>query len=110
MVITKEDTLPSDQLPEKPFEAERIEPCQANSLSLFRFDRNDYSVPTAYAHHPVVAMEGGPLSQSQNPGGFPVRGSAFFGLGLATVGLSCDNRWPRLSSQEVRHGNRERVG
>jgi transposase len=45
-------------LPEKPFEAQRIENCQANSLSLVRFDRNDYSVPTAHAHHPVVGVGG----------------------------------------------------
>jgi hypothetical protein len=29
---------------------------KANSLSLVRFDRNDYSVPTAYAHHDVTAI------------------------------------------------------
>lgn len=27
----------------------------ASSLSLVRFDRNDYSVPVAWAHHPIVA-------------------------------------------------------
>ena len=31
---------------------------RANSLSLVRFDRNDYSVPTAYAHHEVIVMGG----------------------------------------------------
>ena len=30
----------------------------ANSLSLVRFDRNDYSVPTDFAHHEVTAMGG----------------------------------------------------
>jgi transposase len=60
---TKEELLQEDfqamlPLPEKPFEAQRIEPCQANSLSLVRFDRNDYSVPTAHAHHAVVAIGG----------------------------------------------------
>ncbi len=29
---------------------------KANSLSLVRFDTNDYSVPTAYAHHHVTAV------------------------------------------------------
>ena len=45
-------------LPSRPFEARRVEPCQANSLSLVRFDRNDYSVPTPYAHHAVLAIGG----------------------------------------------------
>ena len=30
----------------------------ANSLSLVRFDRNDYSVPTAHAHHEVTVLGG----------------------------------------------------
>jgi hypothetical protein len=45
-------------LPQKPFEARRIESCQANSLSLVRFDRNDYSVPTQYAYRMVTAIGG----------------------------------------------------
>jgi transposase len=43
--------MPSDR-----FEAHRVEKVGANSLSLVRFDRNDYSVPTEYAHHPVTAI------------------------------------------------------
>ncbi len=35
-----------------------MEPCQANSLSLVRFDCNDYSVPTEYAHQAVLAIGG----------------------------------------------------
>jgi hypothetical protein len=35
-----------------------VEPTHANSLSLVRFDCNDYSVPTQYAHRPVVAIGG----------------------------------------------------
>ena len=31
---------------------------RANSLSLVRFDRNDYSVPTAYAHHELTVIGG----------------------------------------------------
>jgi hypothetical protein len=31
---------------------------QANSLSLVRFDANDYSVPTAYAHQPITIVGG----------------------------------------------------
>jgi transposase len=60
---TKAELLEEDRqamlpLPQNPFEAQRIESCQANSLSLVRFDRNDYSVPTAYAHHAVTAVGG----------------------------------------------------
>jgi transposase len=43
-------------LPKHRFEARRIEKNHASSLSLVRFDRNDYSVPTAYAHHLVTAV------------------------------------------------------
>jgi hypothetical protein len=43
-------------LPAEAFEARRVETVTANSLSLTRFDRNDYSVPTAYAYHPLTAM------------------------------------------------------
>jgi len=45
-------------LPAERFEARRIRTAQANSLSLVRFHRNDYSVPTAYAHHQVTAVGG----------------------------------------------------
>ena len=41
-------------LPEESFEARRVEFATANSLSLVRFDRNDYSVPTAFAHRPIT--------------------------------------------------------
>ena len=60
---TKAELLEEDRramlpLPARPFEARRVETCQANSLSLVRFDRNDYSVPTEHAHHAVVAVGG----------------------------------------------------
>jgi hypothetical protein len=45
-------------LPKSTFEARRVEPAQANSLSLVRFDGNDYSVPTRYAHQKVTAIGG----------------------------------------------------
>ncbi len=45
-------------LPTNTFEARRVVGAKANSLSLVRFDRNDYSVPTAYAHHDVTAVGG----------------------------------------------------
>ncbi len=42
-------------LPAVPFDGCRRESTIANSLSLARFDDNDYSVPVRYAHHPVLA-------------------------------------------------------
>jgi len=45
-------------LPGEDFEPRRIEQTAANSLSLVRFHRNDYSVPTDYAHHDVTAIGG----------------------------------------------------
>jgi transposase len=52
--------LPTDlaafaPLPAEPFEARRLEVVAINSLSLGRFDRNDYSVPTRYAHQTLTA-------------------------------------------------------
>ena len=43
-------------LPAETFLAARVEQPRADSLSLVRFDTNDYSVPTAYAHHKVMAV------------------------------------------------------
>jgi transposase len=45
-------------LPTSAFEARRVEHATVNSLSLVRFDRNDYSVPTAFAHHDVTCVGG----------------------------------------------------
>lgn len=45
--------LPS---PKEEYEARKVVSVTANSLSLARFDNNDYSVPTAYAHHPVTVV------------------------------------------------------
>ena len=42
-------------LPATPFEACRKFSTTASSLSLVRFDGNDYSVPVRWAHHPIVA-------------------------------------------------------
>jgi Mu transposase-like protein len=55
----KEELLEGDReaflaLPEVPFEACRKASTFANSLSLIRFDCNDYSVPVGYAHHSIV--------------------------------------------------------
>jgi transposase len=60
---TKAELLEIDRaallpLPMNTFEARRVVAAKANSLSLVRFDRNDYSVPTAYAHHDVTAIGG----------------------------------------------------
>jgi transposase len=60
---TKAERLVDDRaallaLPAESFEARRIELRGANSLSLVRFDCNDYSVPTAFAHHDVTAIGG----------------------------------------------------
>jgi len=45
-------------VPRHEFEARRVETAQANSLSLVRFDGNDYSVPTEHAHHSVTVVGG----------------------------------------------------
>jgi transposase len=60
---TKEELLADDRaallpLPENEFEPRRVEQRRANSLSLVRFDRNDYSVPTAFAHHELTVTGG----------------------------------------------------
>jgi transposase len=43
-------------LPAEAFEAARVEQPHADSLSLVRFDTNDYSVPTEFAHRRVTAV------------------------------------------------------
>jgi len=60
---TKAELLEVDRaallpLPTAAFEARRVVKTSANSLSLVRFDANDYSVPTAFAHHEVTAIGG----------------------------------------------------
>jgi len=57
---TKRELLKEDQasflpLPATAFEACRRASTTVSSLSLVRFDGNDYSVPVRCAHHPVVA-------------------------------------------------------
>ena len=56
---TKAQLLAQDRaaflpLPVVPFEACRKVSTTASSLSLVRFDSNDYSVPVRWAHHPIV--------------------------------------------------------
>jgi transposase len=60
---TKAELLEVDRaamlpLPTASFEARRVVHARANSLSLVRFDRNDYSVPTAFAHHELTVLGG----------------------------------------------------
>jgi transposase len=43
-------------LPAERFEARRLETRQANVEALVRFDGNDYSVPTEFAHQQVIAV------------------------------------------------------
>ena len=62
-VGTKAERLVDDRaallaLPDMAFEPRRVAQGHANSLSLVRFDRNDYSVPTAFAHHEVTVIGG----------------------------------------------------
>jgi transposase len=56
---TKAELFVKDQavfldLPSSSFDACRKQPTRANSLSLVRFDDNDYSVPVTYAHHEIL--------------------------------------------------------
>lgn len=46
------------EIPELAFEPRRVVKTRANSLSLVRFDSNDYSVPTDFAHHEVTVIGG----------------------------------------------------
>jgi hypothetical protein len=60
---TKAELLADDRaamlpLPGNAFEPRRVEQRRANSLSLVRFDRNDYSVPTAFAHYELTVTGG----------------------------------------------------
>lgn len=52
--LLKEDQAAFRALPAAPFEGCRKASTTVNSLSLVRFDHNDYSVPVEYAHRPVV--------------------------------------------------------
>ena len=59
---SKQELLSEEQqrflrpMPAEAFEARRIETGHADSLSLVRFDRNSYSVPTRYAHRPITVV------------------------------------------------------
>jgi transposase len=53
--LLEEDRKAFLALPASRFEACRKVSTTASSLSLVRFDGNDYSVPVRWAHHPIVA-------------------------------------------------------
>ena len=58
---TKAELLEEDRkamlpIPDNRFEARRVRGGKVNTLSLVRFDRNDYSVPTQYAHREVILV------------------------------------------------------
>ena len=60
---TKGERLDEDRaamlgFPKTTFEARRVVHAKSNSLSLVRFDRNDYSVPTSDAHRDLVVIAG----------------------------------------------------
>jgi len=58
---TKDERLGEDRdaflpPPAEAFEARRVQPARASSLSLVGFDRNSYSVPVAFAHHELTVV------------------------------------------------------
>ena len=53
-ILLREDQAAFLPLPSTEFDACRKNSTTSSSLSLVRFDCNDYSVPVRYAHHPVV--------------------------------------------------------
>jgi transposase len=56
VTLLAEDRAAFLPLPTEPFEARRVEPVTISSLSLGRFDGNDYSVPTAFAYQALTAI------------------------------------------------------
>lgn len=52
--LLKEDQAAFLELPPVPFDACKKQQTRANSLSLVRFNDNDYSVPVDYAHHEIL--------------------------------------------------------
>jgi transposase len=54
--LLAEERAAMPPLPAEAFEAARVEPTSADSLSLVRSDTNDYSVPTEFAHRQVTAI------------------------------------------------------
>ena len=57
-VLLEEERTALRALPPQSFEVRRVASGRADSLALVRFDRNSYSVPTAYAHQDVTVVGG----------------------------------------------------
>ena len=59
--VPKRELLQDEQqslqaIAEEPFKTRRLQTVTANSLSLIRFDRNSYSVPTEFAHRSLTVV------------------------------------------------------
>ncbi|MDB4731580.1 IS21 family transposase, partial [bacterium] len=54
--LLKEEQQRFQPIPNEQFEAKRLQTVHANSLSLIRFDRNSYSVPTDYAYRSLTVV------------------------------------------------------
>lgn len=54
--LLREDQAAFLALPKQPFEARRIADGTADSQSLVRFDRNEYSVPVRYGHRKLLVV------------------------------------------------------
>lgn len=55
-LLTEERRQHLRALPVQTFESHRVALATSSSLSMVRFDRNDYSVPTKYAHREVTVV------------------------------------------------------
>ena len=85
---TKAERLGDDRaavlgFPKTTFEARRVVHAKSSSLSRVRFDRNDYSVSTSYAHHDLFVI-----------------------AGVDTLKIACDGA---LVATHPRHWGKERV-
>ena len=54
--LLEEEGLAMRAIPSNRFESRRVSNGKVNTLSLVRFDRNDYSVPTQFAHRQVIVV------------------------------------------------------
>jgi len=55
-VLLEEERPALLPIPPQEFEARRVKPASVSSLSLVRFDTNNYSVPVKYAHRKVLVV------------------------------------------------------
>ena len=56
VLLTEEQQKHLRPLPSETFEAWRVDQATSDSLSLVRFDRNSYSVPTQFAYHEITIV------------------------------------------------------